>query len=109
MDRRREPNHLRLLSFNLRYSESREGENIWKNRCPLVAKILKTYCPDIAGFQEVLVDQLQDLKRMLPDYLWVGVGRKDGEQHGEFAPLFFPEFEGSRNGALLAQQYPGVA
>jgi endonuclease/exonuclease/phosphatase family metal-dependent hydrolase len=106
MDRGRKPNHLRILSFNPRNSQAWDGDNIWNNRRPLVAKILETHRPDVAGFQEVLVDQLEDLKRMLPDYLYAGVGRKDGEQDGEFAPLFFRNLKAAETGHFWLSDTP---
>jgi endonuclease/exonuclease/phosphatase family metal-dependent hydrolase len=45
--------------------------------------------PTIIGFQEVLNKQLEDLKVALPSYLAVGVGRDDGKEAGEFAPIFY--------------------
>ena len=106
MDRRREASPLRLLSFNLRYSEARDGNNIWKNRRPLVAEILNTYRPDVAGFQEVLIDQLHDLEAMLPDYRWAGVGRLNGKQCGEFAPLFFRNLKAAETGHFWLSDTP---
>ncbi|HCX56764.1 MAG TPA: endonuclease, partial [Sphingobacterium sp.] len=44
---------------------------------------------DVFGAQEVLVNQLVDLKKRLTDYDYVGVGRDDGKVAGEFAPIFF--------------------
>jgi endonuclease/exonuclease/phosphatase family metal-dependent hydrolase len=86
------------MSFNIRYSESRDGRNIWQNRRPLVGEILRIYRPDVVGFQEVLIDQLRDLERMLPNYHWVGVGREDGDQRGEYAPLFFHHLQVTETG-----------
>jgi endonuclease/exonuclease/phosphatase family metal-dependent hydrolase len=108
MDRSRESNQLRLLSFNIRYSESRDGRNIWQNRRPLVAEILRTYRPDVVGFQEVLIDQLRDLGGMLPDYQWVGVGREDGGQRGEFAPLFFHHLKVVETGNFWLSDTPEI-
>ena len=43
---------------------------------------------DIAGFQEVPVEQLEDLKVRLPEMDVYGVERDDGENAGEFAPIY---------------------
>lgn len=99
---------IRIVSFNLRYSAAPDGNNIWQNRRPLVAEILMTYRPDVVGFQEVLLDQLRDLKRMLPDYRWVGVGREDGDQKGEFAPLFFHHLKAAETGNFWLSDTPAV-
>ena len=45
---------------------------------------------DIVGFQEVLHNQLQDLKELLGEgYDHVGVGRDDGKEKGEYSPIFW--------------------
>ncbi|KAK6065933.1 endonuclease/exonuclease/phosphatase [Seiridium cupressi] len=44
----------------------------------------------IIGLQEVLYTQLQDLRRGLgDDWAYIGVGRDDGKQAGEFNPIFY--------------------
>ncbi len=43
----------------------------------------------VAGLQEVLHHQLNELKKRLPNYQFVGVGREDGKQKGEYAPVCF--------------------
>lgn len=43
----------------------------------------------IIGFQEVLHNQLLDLQALLPGYVSVGVGRDDGKEGGEYAPVFW--------------------
>jgi len=80
---------LRLLSFNVRYNNPGDGVNAWPNRANRVAGLVRFYEPDVAGLQEVLVGQLHDLEERLPGYAWVGVGRDDGEQAGEFSPIFY--------------------
>ena len=39
--------------------------------------------------QEVLHNQMEDLKRGLPQYTALGVGRDDGKEAGEYCPIFF--------------------
>ena len=45
--------------------------------------------PDIFGTQEVLDGQLNDMLQLLPDYDYIGVGRDDGANDGEFAAIFY--------------------
>ena len=49
---------------------------------------IKTARPGILGCQEALNIQVVDLEQALPGYTWVGVGRDDGREGGEFAPIF---------------------
>jgi len=55
----------------------------------LVASIIKTYNADIVGLQEALKIQLDDLTKLLPDFTWVGVGRDDGAEGGEYSAIFY--------------------
>ena len=58
--------------------------------------------------QEVLHNQLEDLKAGLPGFSEVGVGRDDGKTAGEYAPLFFraDKFELLDSNTFWLSQYP---
>lgn len=51
--------------------------------------MLRYYSPAVLGMQEVLKNQMDDLKAELPGYTAVGVGRVDGKEKGEYSPVFF--------------------
>ena len=78
-----------VMSWNIRYNNPGDGVNAWPHRKDWVAEIILDNKIDIAGFQEVLVGQFEDLKQRLPDMEAYGVGRDDGENAGEFSPVFF--------------------
>jgi len=67
------------------------AENPWaERRSRIVDALLATGQLDIVGFQEVLHNQLLDLSALLgPGYGLVGVGRDDGKERGEYAPIFW--------------------
>ncbi|MCG8582364.1 MAG: endonuclease/exonuclease/phosphatase family protein [Bacteroidales bacterium] len=77
------------MSFNIRYDNPQDGINAWSNRKGLVYDFLDEKQPDIIGFQEVLKNQLDQLKDHLTDYEYIGVGRDDGHESGEFVPIFY--------------------
>lgn len=82
---------LTVGSYNIRYrnrDDSISG-NGWKRRCPSICKQIKWEQPDIFGAQEVLHPQLLDMERELSNYRWIGVGRDDGKQKGEYAAIFY--------------------
>lgn len=83
--------NLTVASFNIRYENDGDYSrgNGWDNRCPWICSFLRFENPDIFGSQEVLKDQLADMKSLLPEYDVVGVGRDDGVDAGEFEPIFF--------------------
>ncbi len=80
---------LRLMTFNIRMDTPADGPNAWPLRRDLAAGTIAFHRPHIVGLQEVLVSQLRDLEALLPEYAWVGVGRDDGKEAGEFCPIFF--------------------
>ena len=80
---------LTVMSWNIRYNNPGDGLNAWPHRKDWVAEIISGNKIDIAGFQEVLVGQFEDLKQRLPDMEAYGVGRDDGKAAGELSPVFF--------------------
>lgn len=82
---------LTVASYNIRYKN--RGDSIrgngWQERCPSICNQLLWERPDIFGAQEVLHAQLLDLEKGLKTYQWIGVGRDDGKQAGEYAAIFY--------------------
>ncbi|MBN2367024.1 MAG: endonuclease/exonuclease/phosphatase family protein [Calditrichaeota bacterium] len=89
----------RIMSFNVRYDSQSDDYHSWKNRRERVSRLIQFYDPDIIGFQETFKHQLEYLNNQLPSYNWIGVGREDGRESGEFSPIFF-----KRNRLKLLQQ-----
>lgn len=80
---------LRIMSFNIRYDNPADGENAWVHRKNRVASTLQFFDVDVAGLQEVLHHQVMQLDSALTDFSWIGVGRDDGAEAGEYAPIFY--------------------
>jgi len=80
---------LRVMTFNIRHDEPADRDNAWPGRRDKVAGTIAFFRADVAGLQEVLAPQLRDLERLLPGYGWVGAGRDDGRQAGEFNPVLY--------------------
>ena len=78
-----------VMSFNIRMDHIGDSLNNWKYRKDAAAQIITYYEPDVVGMQEVLKNQLDDLKSRLPQYTALGVGRTDGEEKGEYCSLFY--------------------
>ena len=95
-------------TFNIRYDNPADNQNNWKFRKDSVAQFILKQDLDVVGMQEVLHNQLEDLKARLPEYEAVGVGRDDGKQKGEYAPLFFKKdrFEVLESNTFWLSQYP---
>jgi len=68
----------------------KRGEQPWSLRRIHVAQEIRGTGLTLAGFQEALKRQVDDLKELLgDDWQWVGVGRDDGKSEGEFNPIFW--------------------
>ncbi|BDD12768.1 hypothetical protein FUAX_52000 (plasmid) [Fulvitalea axinellae] len=80
---------LKVMSFNIRNGRANDGDNVWKNRVPLVYRLFDEQNPDIAGLQEAYEDQLFDILKEEDDYAFCGVGREDGKKKGEYAPIIY--------------------
>lgn len=83
------PHPLRVMSFNIRYDEPRDGVNAWANRKQHVADVIRFHKTDTAGLQEALATQLSDLKAALKIFGTCGVGRTDGKEGGEFSAIIY--------------------
>lgn len=83
------PVQLNVMSFNIRYDNPEDGLNNWQYRKERVANAIHFYDADILGAQEVLHNQLEELKVRLPQYTAIGVGRIDGKEKGEYSALFY--------------------
>ncbi|MFZ1798842.1 MAG: endonuclease/exonuclease/phosphatase family protein, partial [Chitinophagaceae bacterium] len=82
---------LRVMTYNIRFAGSADDEanNSWNSRKDLVAEVIRFNKADIFGLQEALHSQIVDIKNSFPKYNWVGVGREDGKEGGEYSPIFF--------------------
>lgn len=78
-----------IMTYNIRYDNPNDGENWWENRKHEVVEMIKHYQPDLLGIQEGINSQVKFMDSALTDYGFVGVGRDDGIEKGEFTAIFF--------------------
>lgn len=78
-----------IMSFNLRYDTTEDGENQWSNRKEACIKMLNKTKPSVFGIQEGLQNQVAFLDENLPQYAYVGVARDDGHSSGEYNAVFY--------------------
>lgn len=99
---------IKWATFNIRLDTPYDSLNNWEYRKDSVASFIRNQDLDIVGMQEVLHNQLIDLKTRLPEYAEIGVGREDGKTKGEYAPIFFKKdrFEVLDNNTFWLSQYP---
>lgn len=80
---------LKVMSFNIRLQIESDKENAWTERKQEVVDLLNYYHPDYFGVQEALPEQMKDIESGLQNYNYVGVGRDDGKEKGEFSAIFY--------------------
>lgn len=89
---------LRIISHNIRYATSSpfKGERPWEDRRQLVLNQLHYNTRNLDSFiclQEVLHNQLTEVLSGLnntdQEWAYIGVGRNDGHEAGEYSPIFF--------------------
>ena len=97
-------------SYNIRYinNDDNKNGNSWTQRCPVVCNQLNFEHPDIFGAQEVLEPQLRDMLQYLDGYDYIGGGREDGKQKGEYAAIFYDKQKIKRldNGQFWLSETP---
>lgn len=78
-------------TYNIRYKNKDDSikGNVWTKRCQVMCDQINFESPDVFGAQEVLVGQLRDMLGKLDGYSYIGVGRDDGREAGEYAAVFY--------------------
>jgi endonuclease/exonuclease/phosphatase family metal-dependent hydrolase len=80
---------IKVMSYNIRLDVKSDGENQWDKRKDKVAGLMNYYEADFIGGQEVQHHQLQYLLQNLTGYSYIGVGRDDGKEAGEYSCIFY--------------------
>lgn len=80
---------LTFMSYNIRYNTQSDGDNKWEERKEDVAQLILEQLPDAFGVQEALYSQMKYLDSVLVDYKYIGGGRDDGRNKGEFSGVFY--------------------
>jgi endonuclease/exonuclease/phosphatase family metal-dependent hydrolase len=81
--------NLVIGTFNIRYDNPGDSGNLWVNRMPACASLIRFHGFDILGTQEGLRHQLDQLQQQMPEYAFYGKGRDDGSQKGEHSAIFY--------------------
>lgn len=76
------------MTFNLRVDIEEDGRNAWHYRRKKVPHMISKHRPLIVGTQEALLRMIEDIKEELPEYKWIGEGRRGGE-NDEFCAIFY--------------------
>jgi endonuclease/exonuclease/phosphatase family metal-dependent hydrolase len=95
-------------TFNIRYDNPADSGNLWKDRAPVVANLIRFHQFDVLGVQEALKNQLADISSALPEYDRYGKGRDDGKDGGEHSAIYFKKdrFKLVKSGDFWLSQTP---
>ena len=77
------------MTFNIRYNTANDSLNAWPYRKDKVASQVLFHDVSLLGVQEALHGQIVDLKDRLPLFKYLGVGRDDGREGGEYSAIFY--------------------
>lgn len=78
------------MSYNIRYNNPADTPNDWDSRKFALTTLITENNPDFLGLQEALYEQLGYVNHQLgAAYDFIGVGRDDGKEKGEFSPLLY--------------------
>ena len=78
-----------VMTYNIRLSLESDQSNAWSHRAEELTDLLAFYKPEVFGVQEALPEQMLYLSKSLPNYQYVGVGRDDGANKGEYSAVFY--------------------
>ena len=78
---------IRVMSFNIRCTNV--GRDSWEDRIGIVTETIVKSQADSVGVQEATPEWMATLDEKLTDYDYVGVGRDDGKNAGEFSAIFY--------------------
>ena len=79
---------LRVMSFNIRCTNV--GSDSWEDRIGIVSQTMLDSNADSIGVQEATPEWMATLKNTVSEkYAYVGVGRDDGDNEGEFSAIFY--------------------
>ncbi len=80
--------NLTVVSYNIRLDVASDSLNRWDNRKDFLIGQLNFHEPEVFGIQEGLLHQLEEIKKGMPGYNYLGKGREDGLKNGEFSAIF---------------------
>ncbi len=79
---------MKIMSFNIRCGDV--GEETWEDRIGIVCKTMLDSDADTIGVQEATPGWMEALNKNIGSkYAYIGVGREDGKNEGEYSAIFY--------------------
>src|ERR1700755_2629104 len=80
---------VKVMTYNIRLDVESDGVNKWANRKEKLPGLIQKYDPDLVGLQEVMHHKFKEILKALPQYGYIGVGRDDGKEKGEYSAILY--------------------
>ena len=102
--------NIKAMTYNIRYDNPDDGKNQWKNRKEHLTSFINKQSPDFLGIQEGLQNQVEELAENCTTYNWIGVARDNGDNQGEFVPIFYKKkkFNLLKTGTFWLSETPDI-
>lgn len=101
---------MKIMTFNLRFENDRDGENGWRYRRELVVEVIRHQAPTVLGTQEGTLNQLIYLERHLSDYTIHVPSHRVLDEKSQYPTLFYrsDRFEAIEKGEFWLSETPSV-
>ncbi len=80
---------IKVMTYNIKYDNVNDTVNNWNDRKEKLVELIKHYGPSFIGMQEALHRQITYIDSSLTDFSYIGVGREDGKQKGEYSEIHY--------------------
>ena len=80
---------LKLMTYNIKYDNKKDTVNNWNDRKESLVRLIRHYQPSFIGTQEALHHQVTFIDSNLTNFSFIGVGRDDGKQKGEYTSIHY--------------------
>ncbi len=80
---------LKVMTYNIKYDNVNDTINNWNDRKEKLVELIEHYGPSFIGTQEALHRQVAYIDSSLTDFSYIGVGREDGKQKGEYSAIHY--------------------
>ena len=105
----KEESVMRVMSFNIRCTNV--GKDSWEDRIGIVSQTMLESEADSIGVQEATPEWMATLKETVGDkYAYVGVGRDDGDNKGEYSSIFYlkDKYTAVESGTFWLSETPDI-
>jgi len=80
---------IKVMTYNIKYDNVNDTVNNWNDRKEKLVELIEHYGPSFIGMQEALHRQVAFIDSSLTDFSYIGVGREDGKQKGEYSEIHY--------------------